>query len=122
MKKAWTDEAWEDYLYIQTDKKLLKKANALLKDIERGGYDGIGKPEPLKGNLSGYYSRRIDDYNRIVYRIENNVIEIVQCGTHYHDWYSCCLKISELPLEKCKNTLTFPLEKCNWKSKKNTIS
>lgn len=85
MKKAWTDEAWEDYLYIQTDKKLLKKANALLKDIERGGYDGIGKPEPLKGNLSGYYSRRIDDYNRIVYRIVNNIIEIVQCGTHYHD-------------------------------------
>ena len=68
------------------DKKLLKKANALLKDIERGGYDGIGKPEPLKGNLSGYYSRRIDDYNRIVYKIENNIIEIVQCGTHYHDW------------------------------------
>ena len=67
------------------DKKLLKKANALLKDIERGGYDGIGKPEPLKGNLSGYYSRRIDDYNRIVYKIENNIIEIVQRGTHYHD-------------------------------------
>ena len=67
------------------DKKLLKKANALLKDIERGGYDGIGKPEPLKGNLSGYYSRRIDDYNRIVYKIENNIIEIVQCGTHCHD-------------------------------------
>ena len=85
MKKIWSDEAWEDYLKLQTDKKLLKKANALLKDIERGGYDGIGKPEPLKGNLSGYYSRRIDDYNRIVYRIKNNVIEIVQCGTHYHD-------------------------------------
>ncbi len=85
MKKIWHDEAWEDYLKLQTDKKLLKKANALLKDIERGGYDGIGKPEPLKGNLSGYYSRRIDDYNRIVYRIKNNVIEIVQCGTHYHD-------------------------------------
>ena len=85
MKKAWTDEAWEDYLTLQNDKKLLKKANALLKDIERGGYDGIGKPEPLKGNLSGYYSRRIDDYNRIVYKIENNIIEIVQRGTHYHD-------------------------------------
>ena len=85
MKKAWTDEAWEDYLMLQNDKKLLKKANALLKDIERGGYDGIGKPEPLKGNLSGYYSRRIDDYNRIVYKIENNIIEIVQRGTHYHD-------------------------------------
>ena len=60
MKKVWHDEAWEDYLKLQTDKKLLKKANALLKDIERGGYDGIGKPEPLKGNLSGYYSRRAE--------------------------------------------------------------
>ncbi len=69
---------------LQENKKLLKKANKLLKDIERGGYDGIGKPEPLKGNLSGYWSRRIDDCNRIVYRIENDVIEIVQCGTHYH--------------------------------------
>ena len=84
MKKTWTDEAWEDYLNLQNDKKLLKKANALLKDIERGGYEGIGKPEPLKGTLAGYWSRRIDDYNRIVYKIEGEVIEIVQCGTHYH--------------------------------------
>ena len=84
MKKTWTDEAWEDYLNLQNDKKLLKKANALLKDIERGGYEGIGKPEPLKGNLAGYWSRRIDDYNRIVYKTEGEVIEIVQCGTHYH--------------------------------------
>ena len=84
MDKLWTDEAWEDYLNLQNDKKLLKKANALLKDIERGGYEGIGKPEPLKGNLAGYWSRRIDDYNRIMYKIEGEVIEIVQCGTHYH--------------------------------------
>ena len=84
MKKTWTEEAWEDYLILQYDKKLLKKANALLKDIERGGYEGIGKPEPLKGNLAGYWSRRIDDYNRIVYRIDGEIIEIVQCGTHYH--------------------------------------
>ena len=84
MKKTWTDEAWEDYLNLQNDKKLLKKANTLLKDIERGGYEGIGKPEPLKGNLAGYWSRRIDDYNRIVYRIDGEIIEIVQCGTHYH--------------------------------------
>ena len=84
MKKTWTDEAWEDYLNLQNDKKLLKKANALLKDIERGGYEGIGKPEPLKGNLAGYWSRRIDDYNRIVYRVVDGVVEIVQCGTHYH--------------------------------------
>ena len=84
MKKTWTEEAWEDYLNLQNDKKLLKKANALLKDIERGGYEGIGKPEPLKGNLAGYWSRRIDDYNRIVYRVVDGVVEIVQCGTHYH--------------------------------------
>lgn len=84
MIKAWTDEAWEDYLNLQSDKKLLKKAHELLKDIERNGYIGIGKPEPLKGSLSGFYSRRIDDYNRIVYRIIDNTIEIVQCGTHYH--------------------------------------
>lgn len=84
MKKTWTEEAWEDYLNLQDDKKLLKKANTLLKDIERGGYEGIGKPEPLKGNLAGYWSRRIDDYNRIVYRIDGEIIEIVQCGTHYH--------------------------------------
>ena len=84
MKKTWTEEAWEDYLNLQNDKKLLKKANTLLKDIERGGYEGIGKPEPLKGNLAGYWSRHIDDYNRIVYRIDGEIIEIVQCGTHYH--------------------------------------
>lgn len=84
MKKIWHDQAWEDYLNLQNDKKLLKKANALLKDIERCGYEGIGKPEPLKGNLAGYWSRRIDDYNRIVYRIDGEIIEIVQCGTHYH--------------------------------------
>ena len=88
MKKAWTDEAWEDYLTLQNDKKLLKKANALLKDIERGGYDGIGKPEALTGDLSGFWSRRIDIFNRIVYRIiekdGEKYIEIAQCGTHYH--------------------------------------
>ena len=84
MKKIWHDQAWEDYLKLQNDKKLLKKANKLLKDIERGGYEGLGKAEPLKGNFSGYWSRRIDDYNRIVYRIVDNIIEIVQCGTHYH--------------------------------------
>ena len=84
MKKIWHDQAWEDYLNLQNDKKLLKKANTLLKDIERGGHEGIGKPEPLKGNLAGYWSRRIDDYNRIVYRIDGEIIESVQCGTHYH--------------------------------------
>lgn len=86
MNKAWQDDAWEDYLYWQTqDKKTLKKINNLLKDIDRNAYDGLGKPEPLVGNLSGYWSRRIDDKNRIVYKVENNQIIIVQCGSHYKD-------------------------------------
>lgn len=87
MDKLWTEAAWEVFLSLQTDKKLLKKINAILKDIDRNEYDGIGKPEPLKDNLSGYWSRRIDEYNRIVYRIveENGKkhIEILQCGGHY---------------------------------------
>ena len=84
MKKAWFDEAWDDYLYWQIqDKKIIKKINLLIKDIERNYYDGIGKPEPLKGNLSGWWSRRIDDTNRLVYRINNNILEIVSCRTHY---------------------------------------
>ncbi len=86
MNKIWQDEAWEDYLYWQTqDKKTLKRINQLLKDIDRNGYDGIGKPEPLKHEFQGFWSRRIDDSNRIVYRIENGQIEIIQCGSHYRD-------------------------------------
>lgn len=86
MNKAWQDDAWEDYLYWQTqDKKTLKKINQLLKDIDRNVYDGLGKPEPLVGNLAGYWSRRIDDKNRIVYKVEDNQIIIVQCGSHYKD-------------------------------------
>lgn len=86
MNKLWQDEAWDDYVYWQTqDKKILKRINQLLQDISRNGYDGIGKPEPLKGNLSGWWSRRIDDSNRIVYRINNGIIEIAQCRSHYGD-------------------------------------
>lgn len=67
MIKIWTDDAWEEFEYWSTnDKKTLKKILNLLKDIDRNEYTGIGKPEPLKGDLSGYWSRRIDDYNRIV--------------------------------------------------------
>ncbi|MBP5436767.1 MAG: Txe/YoeB family addiction module toxin, partial [Treponema sp.] len=69
MDKLWTDEAWEDFLNLHSDKRLVKKLEALLKDIDRNGYKGIGKPEALKEDLSGYWSRRIDDYNRIVYKI-----------------------------------------------------
>lgn len=86
MKKIWFDKAWEDYLYWQIqDKKLLKKINELLKDIERNQNQGIGKPEALKGDLSGWWSRRIDDVNRLVYRINGELIEIASCKGHYGD-------------------------------------
>lgn len=86
MIKSWDDYAWEDYLYWQSqDKKTLKRINNLIKDIERNGNQGIGKPEPLKNNLQGYWSRRIDDKNRLVYKISNNELKIVQCRTHYND-------------------------------------
>ena len=82
----WDYDAWQDYVYWQTqDKKTLKRINMLIKDIGRNPFDGIGKPEPLKGELSGFWSRRIDESNRIVYRIREDVIEIVQCGSHYRD-------------------------------------
>lgn len=86
MNKIWQDEAWEDYVYWQTqDRKTLKRINQLIQDISRNGYDGIWKPEPLKGDFSGWWSRRIDDVNRLVYRINNKQIEIAQCRTHYND-------------------------------------
>lgn len=86
MIKVWADAAWEDYLFWQScDKKILKRINELLKDIDRNGYKGIGKPEPLKHDKHGYWSRRIDDTHRLVYRINNSQIEIVQCRTHYDD-------------------------------------
>jgi toxin YoeB len=85
MNKNWSDEAWDDYLYWQSqDKKTLKKINDLLKDIERNGENaGIGHPEPLKENLSGLWSRRIDEKNRLVYRVESGVIFILICREHY---------------------------------------
>jgi len=86
MQKAWTDDAWADYVYWQTqDKRTLKRINELLKDIDRHPFMGIGKPEALKENKHGYWSRRIDEANRIVYRIEGNQILITQCGGHYDD-------------------------------------
>lgn len=87
MRKLWLDEAWEEYISWQTkDKAVLKKINRLLKDIDRYGYECSGKPEPLKGDLSGYWSVHIDQKNRIVFRIdEEENLEIIQCGTHYGD-------------------------------------
>jgi len=84
MIKQWSDEAWKDYLYWQKqDKKFLKRINLLIEDIDRNGYNGLAKAEPLKHNLSGYWSKRIDENNRIVFKIENDVIKIAQCGSHY---------------------------------------
>ena len=83
-KFLFTEDAWADYLYWQTqDKKMLKRINQLLQDMERNGYSGIGKPEPLRGDLSGFWSRRIDDEHRIVYRISEDRLEIIQCRGHY---------------------------------------
>ncbi len=86
MNKVWFEEAWEDYLYWQLqDKKMLKRINTLLKDIERNNFEGLGKPEPLKGELSGFWSRRIDDTHRLVYRIRGGVLEVLSCKGHYDD-------------------------------------
>ena len=83
---SFMPQAWEEYLYWQTqDKKTLKRINQLIQDIERNGNDGIGKPEPLKGDWQGYWSRRIDETNRLVYRIKEERIEIAQCRSHYGD-------------------------------------
>ena len=86
MKKIWSDKAWDDYLYWQAqDKKTLKRINQLVKDIERNNFEGIGKPEALKGNLSGFWSRRIDDANRLIYRINGESIDILSCKGHYEN-------------------------------------
>ena len=86
MRLLWEDRAWEDYLYWQkTDKQTLKKINELIKDSERNGYSGLGKPEPLKEDFSGFWSKRIDEKNRFVYRIKDGILEIVSCKGHYKD-------------------------------------
>ena len=85
MNKVFSDEGWTDYLFWQTqDRKTIKRINTLLQDIDRNGYHGIGNPEPLKG-LQGYWSRRINEKDRLVYKIANNEILIAQCRTHYGD-------------------------------------
>ena len=86
MNSLWTDAGWEDYLYWQNeDRKILKRINELIKDVNRNGFKGIGKPEPLEGNWKGYWSRRIDSKHRLVYKMENGVITIAQCRSHYGD-------------------------------------
>ncbi len=84
MKLIFAEQAWEDYLYWQkSDKKLLKRVNSLIKEIQRDPFEGIGKPEPLKHALSGYWSRRINDEHRIVYKIKNDSLLIAQLRYHY---------------------------------------
>jgi toxin YoeB len=84
MKLLWDERAWEEYCYWQSqDKKTLKRVNNIIKDIQRDCYNGIGKPEPLKENLSGWWSRRIDEANRIVYCVKNGSIIIASCKGHY---------------------------------------
>lgn len=84
-EKIWSDDAWSDYLYWQSqDKKTLKRINQLIKDVERNGcIHGIGNPEPLKGNLHGEYSRQINEKDRLVYHMENGRIYIAHCRGHY---------------------------------------
>ena len=81
---AWTREAWSDYLYWQTqEKKTLKRINKLIQDAQRSPFTGIGKPEPLKENLSGFWSRRIDESNRLVYAVDDGQLTIISCRYHY---------------------------------------
>ena len=84
MRLIFVDESWEDYLYWQkNDKKLVKRINSLIKDISKSPFSGIGKPEPLKHKYKGYWSRRINDEHRLIYRAQNDEIWIVKCRFHY---------------------------------------
>jgi toxin YoeB len=84
MKLVFPEQAWADYLYWQTqDKKTLKRINTLIKECARTPFDGLGKPEPLRGDLRGWWSRRIDREHRLVYRVEDGALLIAQCRYHY---------------------------------------
>jgi toxin YoeB len=85
MKITFTEACWLDYIWLQNnDKKRLKRVNLLIKEILRNPFDGIGKPEPLKANLSGYWSRRIDSEHRLVYEVSETELIIISCRFHYH--------------------------------------
>ena len=86
MRVVFSEAAWDEFQQMAQDRQLLKRVNQLIADIQRGGYEGIGKPERLSGDLSGFWSRRVDDRHRLVYRIdEDGTLEIVQCRGHYSD-------------------------------------
>ena len=84
MRLIWAEDVWDDYLYWQeTDKKILKRINRLIKDIQRSPFKGIGDPEPLKYNWTGYWSRRINKEHRLIYKVKNDELMIAQCRYHY---------------------------------------
>ena len=84
MRLIFSEHAWEDYLHgQQTDRKRLKRINLLIQDIKRSPFDGIGKPEPLKHGLAGYWSRRINDEHRLIYKVEGDAVFLAQCRYHY---------------------------------------
>ncbi len=86
MRLLWEEQAWEDYCYWQTqDKKTLKRINSLIRDIQRNRFEGIGKPEALRADFGGWWSRRIDNFNRIVYKEVDGAIIIASCRGHYDD-------------------------------------
>jgi toxin YoeB len=86
MNTLFTDNEWQDYLYWETeDRKTLRRINKLLEDIDRNGNEGIGKPEPLSGNLAGFWSRRINDKDRLIYKNEGNNVYVLACRYHYED-------------------------------------
>ncbi|MAM89580.1 MAG: Txe/YoeB family addiction module toxin [unclassified Hahellaceae] len=81
---AWTKEAWSDYVHWQgQDKKTLKRINKLINDAQRNPFEGVGKPEPLKENLAGFWSRRIDETNRLVYAVDDGTLTVISCRYHY---------------------------------------
>lgn len=84
MRKVWTDDAWDDYLWWQQhDRKMLKRINQLIRDVERDPFNGIGKPEPLRGELSGMWSRRINQEDRLVYEVAEEQLIIYSSKDHY---------------------------------------
>ena len=86
MKVQFSENGWEQFMFwLEQDKKTLKKIKKLLADISRNGYSGIGHPEALKGNLSGWWSREIDEKNRLIYKIDGEVVKIYQCKNYYDD-------------------------------------
>ena len=86
MNKIWADEVWEDYLYWQTqDRKTLRRINELIRDCERDPFQGVGKPELLKHDHAGWWSRKIDEKNRFIYRVKDGRLEIAACRSHYDD-------------------------------------